>query len=373
MDQRKKEMDYTKQGWKLQDQQHEMQIKQFKESQKLQQEQLDKAREYFKISMDLEDQQIKLTRMAWVEQTKLAEQSAGAAAAAAIAQHNYSLAMLGAQTAADLANAAAGNLAAQGLADLITAIGNLVQILGGGKVVPPSSGGTCFIANTSISMADGSSKHIQDVRVGDRVISWSTGSNQPITATVAKVLHHSSKEMDGYIIVNNKFGVTPSHPMYLNGKWTSANYMQVGDKLQDEHGNEVIVKKLERISQKVPTYNFETDHDTHNYFASGVLVHNATAVMKAAGGTLSPGETAIVGDSITGARTGYEETVTALPGGGTRIGNGAGARVSLNSSIVTNKQAAGANITVRPDVKVFIGNEQFRGYIVSTVEKEIRQ
>jgi hypothetical protein len=92
----------------------------------------------------------------------------------------------------------------------------------------------------------------------------------------------------------------------------------------------------------------------------------------ASGGFILPGTTVVVGDSPTGQTTGYEELVHALPGGGAQILSNGQSKKSLNSSIVTPKSNGGA-ASFSPTIKVFIGNQEFKGYIVSTVEKEIAQ
>jgi hypothetical protein len=89
-------------------------------------------------------------------------------------------------------------------------------------VVVHNKGGECFKQGTLISMADGTLKNIEDVQVGERVLS----ANGERINTVMYV-EHSLKYGTSYQTFYAPKGIRPfateNHPIVVNGKWTSAN------------------------------------------------------------------------------------------------------------------------------------------------------
>lgn len=140
-----------------------------------------------------------------------------------------------------------------------------------------TAGGQCFLGGTKVSMADGSYKNIEDVKIGDFVKVYDENTGTIVSNKVTKVFHHEAKEMDGsYLIINHKLRVTPNHLIFVNGEWKSAGKIEIGDTLMDINKNTILVNSIERIYGKVPTFNLEVENH-HNYFADNILVHNSKA------------------------------------------------------------------------------------------------
>jgi len=121
-------------------------------------------------------------------------------------------------------------------------------------------------------MADGSLKPIEDIRVGDQVLSFDEKSDGIVTSSVAKTFVHPNNTA-GYVIING-IKVTPNHQLWVNGKWTDAGEIKPGDQLHMMEGSELAVDTVEYIQGTFTVYNFEVA-DTHNYFTRGILGHNA--------------------------------------------------------------------------------------------------
>ena len=143
---------------------------------------------------------------------------------------------------------------------------------------------TCFTADTMVLMSDGTSKKIQDVKIGDIIKGEKTNNT---------VLGFHQPELDGklYSFNGGRYFVTEEHPFKTTNGWKSINpkktekenigitvtALKVGDTLITEDGY-VLLKSLKGKEGKKDTqlYNFKLDGD-HTYYADGYLVHNKTA------------------------------------------------------------------------------------------------
>lgn len=132
----------------------------------------------------------------------------------------------------------------------------------------------CFSEDTKIVMADGKTKNIKDIKIGDKIKSFNPLFKMITTDTVTNIFYHSSEEMlsDYYILINNEISITPEHPVYINGKWIKADNLEIGNDLA--YGE---ISSIKRIYTRIPTYNFETKI-YHNYIVKSgknlIIAHN---------------------------------------------------------------------------------------------------
>jgi len=143
---------------------------------------------------------------------------------------------------------------------------------------------SCFVAGTKITMADGSLKNIEDVKVGDKV----TGRNKVNTVFGYKRPIIGSRST---YIINGKVEFTGDHPFLSEEGWKVADLelyyghprdsdieptqLKVGDVLVREKGEEII-KTLEKRKTRPAdeiVYDLELDED-NTYIADGYVVHN---------------------------------------------------------------------------------------------------
>ncbi|MBI2611677.1 hypothetical protein HYW54_02950 [Candidatus Gottesmanbacteria bacterium] len=139
-----------------------------------------------------------------------------------------------------------------------------------GILVNQAEGGGCFAAGTAVLMADGRLKNIEDVRVGDYVLTRTENDYKLVKAKVTKT--HTTEE-NGYLILNGNLKVTANHIMWVNNKWQEAGNIQIGDMLVDSKGDAIKISSLEWQRGKFNVYNLEVE-TYHTYFAGGVWVHN---------------------------------------------------------------------------------------------------
>jgi RHS repeat-associated protein len=145
-----------------------------------------------------------------------------------------------------------------------------------------------FVAGTEVVLADGTTKAIEDVRVGDEVLVTDpeTGetTSKEVTAEIkgqgAKNLVKVTIDTDGD--KGDRTGTvtaTDGHPFWVPelGKWIDATKLKQGQWLRTSAGTHVQITAVERWTQQDTVYNL-TVADIHTYYvlagATPVLVHN---------------------------------------------------------------------------------------------------
>ena len=144
-----------------------------------------------------------------------------------------------------------------------------------GKIKPSA----CFVAGTSIVMDHNSFSAIEDICVGDYVLSYnekdSTVSRQKVIQTFEKQVYQTV-----VLTINGEdIETTYNHPFYspIYNCWIQAGELTVGDCVIDSNGNLQSVQKTQtnNYSEPITVYNF-TVKNNHTYFVanSAILVHN---------------------------------------------------------------------------------------------------
>ena len=145
--------------------------------------------------------------------------------------------------------------------------------------------GSCFIADTMVTMFDGTQKKIQDVKLGDTLKGMDGRAN-----IVIKFDHPKLGNRGLYSINGGTAFVSGEHPFMTNAGWKSfrpdatrdenpnleVGQLVKGDWLQLEDGNFIELAAFEIDDEADPNtqlYNF-TLNGNNTYFADGYLVHN---------------------------------------------------------------------------------------------------
>lgn len=132
-------------------------------------------------------------------------------------------------------------------------------------------GGGCFLEGTKISMGNGTYKNIEDVRIGDKILTKLSDSSPVMVAdAVTATFRHNVTD---YLTINGNLNVTWIHRIYLNGSWQEAKNAKVGDFLLDENGNQVKIASIVPHTGQFSVYNLTTARQ-HTFFADGFYVHN---------------------------------------------------------------------------------------------------
>jgi hypothetical protein len=152
---------------------------------------------------------------------------------------------------------------------------------------------SCFLPGTKITMGDGRQKNIEDVVVGEEVLSFDSSFDlKPY-----KVLQIQSPIREGYYETVLEDGTilkhTNDHPFYaqnVDGKdqWVAMDpkftfihhdglivaQMKVGQEIlkQDKSWKKIV--SIDYYPGEVKTYNLESIEDAHTYFANETWTHN---------------------------------------------------------------------------------------------------
>jgi intein/homing endonuclease len=164
----------------------------------------------------------------------------------------------------------------------------------------------CFVAGTKILMEGGEIKNIEDVVVGDSIVTFDFKNDR---TKIEKVLNVFSKKVNKIVEYEFSNGgslkATLDHPIFVIGKgWSSfdnnlsnALYnigeeirkIEIGDSVKF-HNQDVILSNVKLIDEETQVYNLSEVENNHNYFANNVLVHNRACFVEGTMIDMSNGE-----------------------------------------------------------------------------------
>jgi RHS repeat-associated protein len=153
-----------------------------------------------------------------------------------------------------------------------------------------------FSADTKVLMADGTTKPISEIKIGDQVLATDPETGEQGARTVTALWIHNDTLID-LKVGNARLATTDDHPFWnaTDGEWQPALAIGYGDQLLTAEGTTVPVRGfIPNSARHATAYNLAID-DIHTYYVLAgnmpVLVHNT--------GPCTPDLTAM---SATGAR-----------------------------------------------------------------------
>ena len=172
---------------------------------------------------------------------------------------------------------------------------------------------TCFTPDTKLTLADGTQKEIQELAIGDELLSLrmpnaQTEDEHPVIASEVSYAEYCITELgeseivtskiinmffdfsDTYYVINGNIKVTGEHPFFVKipdgyylpteGQsseefwcWEYVRNLGVGQIMYDKDMKEVPIDTIEEIEKEIEIVNIDVDSN-HTYFAEGILVHN---------------------------------------------------------------------------------------------------
>jgi len=134
----------------------------------------------------------------------------------------------------------------------------------------------CFVAGTKV-LTDEGEKNIEDIKVGDKVLSKDEETGEVAYKEVTATFNHETDEIYNIHVGGQTIESTYNHPFYVAGKgWTFVKDLKVGDLLVQSDGNTLRIDSIELLHKYVTVYNMTVD-EFHTYFVSdiGIWVHNS--------------------------------------------------------------------------------------------------
>ncbi|MFJ7015712.1 polymorphic toxin-type HINT domain-containing protein [Streptomyces albogriseolus] len=143
----------------------------------------------------------------------------------------------------------------------------------------------CFLAGTDVLMADGTTKDIEDVELGDEVLASDPETGETGAHKVTRlIVTEDDKDFNELSIATTdgieKLTATHEHPFWSPSEqdWIEAGELTAGMTLRTHTGHTVIVSGNRAFTRHARTYNLTVD-DLHTYYVlagrTAVLVHNS--------------------------------------------------------------------------------------------------
>jgi len=136
-------------------------------------------------------------------------------------------------------------------------------------------GNRCLVAGQMVYMADGTTKAVEDVVVGDTVLAYDIATRKTVPSNVIGAGYTGDKSCREITFYGgNKLECSDDHPILTEGnKWLLSEQL-------NEYSFAVTVpyyhKKVVSIRQTgiKPVYDITIDHPDHAFIANGIVVHN---------------------------------------------------------------------------------------------------
>ncbi|MGW3290654.1 polymorphic toxin-type HINT domain-containing protein [Streptomyces sp. NPDC001002] len=177
---------------------------------------------------------------------------------------------------------------------LMAAVAALAFITGGAGEGPGGLSGAgkgtkggckCFLAGTDVLMADGRTKDIEDIKVGDTVQATDPKTGETGPRKVTRLIRTDGDKYFNELSIATENGIekltaTHEHPFWSPSErdWITAGDLKPGMTLRTDEGDTVIVTGNRGFAQHARTYNLTVD-DLHTYYVlageTPVLVHNS--------------------------------------------------------------------------------------------------
>ncbi|MBC6445337.1 MAG: hypothetical protein GDA50_07950 [Alphaproteobacteria bacterium GM202ARS2] len=139
-------------------------------------------------------------------------------------------------------------------------------------------GSLCFAAGTPILMADGSTKPIELIEVGDKVASFPEHGccDQPLESGAASdVFVHDDLDVMNF----GDIQVTEAHPFLTDdGEFRSVAELRPGQMVIHHDGTPEHLPAISTGATHMQVFNFTVD-DHHTYIAGGYRVHNSKPIV----------------------------------------------------------------------------------------------
>ena len=184
----------------------------------------------------------------------------------------------------------------------------------------------CFIAGTKIEVEAKGTTNIEDVVVGDKVLTYNHDGDHNEYCEVKSTMVKENENVVSYIFnqqeyksnnINDKITATPDHPLFVCGKGYASydptmtkedsgvdvEQILIGDEVLHADGFGVTIIDIIEHEETHTVYNLDSVDKNHNFFAWSFLAHNRAPPTCFAAGTqisLSNGDVKNIEDIVVG-------------------------------------------------------------------------
>ncbi|SMD27516.1 RHS repeat-associated core domain-containing protein [Kibdelosporangium aridum] len=155
------------------------------------------------------------------------------------------------------------------------------QMVGGKGPKKKSKESCSFTGETRVLMADGTTKPIAEVKVGDKVLAADPQSGHRAARTVTAVMVHEDRVLDLVTADGAKVTTTEDHPYWneTDRQWQRADELDAGDHLATAAGDRVAFGQLRPETWRLAAAHNLTVAGLHTFYVlagtTPVLVHNS--------------------------------------------------------------------------------------------------
>jgi hypothetical protein len=168
----------------------------------------------------------------------------------------------------------------------------------------------CFIAGTMVKLNDGSDVAIEEVKIGDEILTYNEELGKNEKGIVGDLKKHTVDSVIRLTLDNENIILTTSeHPFYVEGKWITASKLQPLDVCLKSDGSESIISTVDVLEESHEVFNLLNVEPTHTFYVNGILVHNklenptcfaAGTHISLSNGDVKNIEDVVVGDEVLG-------------------------------------------------------------------------
>lgn len=141
-------------------------------------------------------------------------------------------------------------------------------------------GGGCFTRRMRVRMWNRKKKRIDELVLGDEVLSIDLRTGALCMGTVGRIFVH--EELTELLVLNGTLEVTPNHPFWSRGSWVEAQHLQLGDVVTwlgaDGEAGEpgsIVIESKDSVPLFEPVYNIElAESHLEAYFVEDFLVQH---------------------------------------------------------------------------------------------------
>ncbi len=145
-----------------------------------------------------------------------------------------------------------------------------------------------FLPGTKVELADGTTKNIEDIEIGEKVLATDpeTGRTEP-RGVVDTIVTEDDKDFTEITVKSreneSEITATDTHPFWslADRRWVDAGDLKPGDRLRTDVGEAVKVSAVHHYQKRQRTYDLTVD-SIHTYYVlageTPVLVHNSNGL-----------------------------------------------------------------------------------------------